>query len=310
MLLAGGSAILIWPRPMPGRWLVLLPILAIITGLSERKIPPLRFVVMDVGQGLAVLVQTPDYTLLYDTGPRYRAGDAAKSVVLPVLRHFGVQQLDTLVVSHGDADHAGGAHTVLDAFPGVRLLAGDAVLPTILHRETCVAGQSWSQGGVRFDILHPQATAAGRLIDDNDHSCVLSIRLGASSILLPGDIERSAEAMLLRDQLIGPYTLVVAPHHGSATSSSAGFVTATQPEAIIFSTGFRNRWGFPASAVVARWRALNACILNTAATGALVFEFDEAGQLVRQSAQRIVARRLWTAGIAPSMRDGCTNSTN
>lgn len=308
--IALGMLVLIWPRPLLGRGFALLPLLAVLAGVADRQPPPLRLVVMDVGQGLAVLVQTPHTALLYDAGPRYRTGDAGQAVVIPVLRYFGVERLDTIVVSHGDADHAGGVRSVRAVFPNARLLATAAVLPGIRRRQTCRAGLRWRADGVRFEVLHPQASSPGRLVDDNDHSCVLSIRLGETSILLPGDIEQVAEAMLLRHGLPGPFSIVVAPHHGSATSSSAAFVAATRPEIVIFSTGFGNRWHFPAQAVAVRWHAHAACLLNTAVTGALVFEFDTAGRLVRQTAARVVGRRLWTAGSASAALAACGAPTN
>jgi len=308
--IALGILALIWPRPLMGRWFALLPLLAVLAGAADRSPPPLRLVVMDVGQGLAVLVQTPRYALLYDAGPRYRTGDAGQAVVIPVLRHFGVDRLDTIVVSHGDADHAGGVRSVLDAFPNARLLATAAVLPGIRRRQTCRAGLRWLIDGVRFAVLHPQASGTGRVVDDNNHSCVLSIRLGEMSILLPGDIERAAEALLLRHETPGPFSIVVAPHHGSATSSSAAFVDATRPGIVIFSTGFGNRWRFPAQAVEARWREHTACLLNTAVTGALAFEFDATGRLVRQTAARVVGRRVWTAGSARASLAACGAPTN
>jgi competence protein ComEC len=228
--------------------------------------------------------------LLYDTGPAYRNGDAASSAVLPALRALGVNHLDMVVISHADSDHSGGAQSVLAAFPAAGLIAYKAIaLPGYDFRE-CHAGMNWVWDAVTFEILHPDRSSAW---SDNNQSCVILVKGPQGSVLLPGDIERPVEELLTQHHLVPPVDLVIAPHHGSRSSSANAFVRATQPRFVVFSSGYENRWGLPDPAIRSRWESGGACLLTTAADGALVFEsgLDGSMQLVR--AQRHMASRPW-----------------
>ena len=223
--------------------------------------------VLDVGQGLAVVVRTERHTLVYDTGPAFRSGrDAAALAVLPYLRARGVRHIDALVVSHGDLDHRGGLESLLQASQVERIVTGPSVdPPAMVAADACLRGDVWVWDDVRFEVLHP---AAELIANDNDSSCVLSIRSAAGTALLTGDIEASGEAALL-DRQIGATDVVVVPHHGSRTSSSEAFVAALAPKVAIVSAGYRNRWGLPKPEVLARWREQGARIYTTAQSGAL-----------------------------------------
>lgn len=184
----------------------------------------------------------------------------------------------------------GGARSVLDRYPARRHLGTG--LPGN-PGEPCVAGQTWQWDGFSFAILHPVGGADWS--NDNASSCVLLIRGRGVSLLLPGDIPAEVEATLVAGGQLPTMDLLIAPHHGSRTSSSPDFVQATQPRYVIFSTGFRHRWHFPAPSVEARWRASGACLLNTGEEGALQFEItpDTPLRLVRR--QRLHAPGLWLA---------------
>ncbi len=292
MLLAGvGVVSALWSPPWPGRWLS-LGLLTALMAPASGPVPTggLRLTVLDVGQGLAVLVQTARHTLLYDSGPAFRNSDAGERVVVPTLQAMDVRRLDTLMISHSDADHRGGAASVLERYPAGRLLgAGLANQPAI----PCRAGSRWRWDGFVFEILHPAVGA--ELPDDNAGSCVLRISGAGVRLLLPGDIEAPVEHVLVSHPDFGAVDLVVAPHHGSRTSSSAAFVQATRPRFVVFSTGFRNRWHFPATDVVERWRQSGACVLDTGNDGALQFEVQpgSAFRLVRR--QRAFAPGVWLA---------------
>jgi len=288
-----GAVSVLWPAPWPGRWLGF----AMLTGLLAAGLPPvaaggLRVTVLDVGQGLAVLVQTARHTLLYDAGPAFRASDAGERVVVPVLQAVGVRQLDALVISHADADHRGGAASVLERYPDTRVLGPVARTPEA-PAGPCEAGIAWRWDGVLFEILHPPAgvTAA----DDNASSCVLRVSAARARLLLPGDIEAAEEQALAAQPDFAPVDLVLAPHHGSRTSSSAAFVRATRPAWVIVPAGYRNRWGFPARQVVERWREAGACVLNTADVGALRFEAGAEGSFRILRAERASAPGIWLA---------------
>ena len=287
------ALLLAWRRPLPLRSLAFVLVLPLLAGegagarLADGQF---RVTVLDVGQGLAVLVQTAAHALLYDAGPAFRQRNAGDDVVVPVLHATGVRRLDALLVSHADQDHAGGAPAVLRAHPGA-VLIGDALRPPApARRRPCVAGETWEWDQVRFRLLNPPA---GARLSDNDGSCVLRIEAPGGSVLLPGDIERRQEDVLAAAGLLGPTDLVLAPHHGSRSSSGPALVAATGPRFVVFATGYLNRWGFPAAPVRERWHAAGACALDTAAEGALTFATAEDGLRLVRAARRDHAH-LWT----------------
>ena len=176
-----------------------------------------------------------------------------------------------------------------------RVASGHALDP-LGRVQPCRAGQHWTWDGVRFEWLHP---AEPLLPSDNDRSCVLAIRVGPRVIVLTGDIEKLAEQQLLERGLPGPADILVVPHHGSRTSSSAAFVAATRPRWALVSAGHRNRWGFPAPAVVERWRAAGAEVLLTSHSGAIEFDVDPGRPLDPPSAVAARARALLGRSLTP-----------
>ena len=281
------AAMAAWPLPARNlAWLTLVPVLWWQPARPERGGAVVD--VLDVGHGLAVLVETRSHTLLYDAGALYRSGfDTGREIVVPAIRTKAWETLDTVVVSHGDNDHAGGVPAVLEAFPGAQLLMGpDVELP---GGEICRTGQAWIWDEVRFEILHPDATFHYR---GNDSSCVLKITTLAGSVLLTGDVERAGERALMADAALLPSDVVVAPHHGSATSSSLPLVTAVAPDYAVVSAGHLNHWGFPKPQVVERWRQVGAMMLTTGDSGAISVEF-EPGEPVKVRTRRSEWRRYW-----------------
>ena len=252
-----GALWLLLPRGFPARWLGLFLLLPALFIPPPRPAPGEAWVeVLDVGQGLAVVVRTAGHTLLYDTGPLYGSdSNAGQRVVLPYLRAVGVERLDALIVSHRDKDHSGGAAAVRQALPVGRSLsslgeAGD---------EACVAGQHWVWDGVRFDLLHPRAADyPGRAGRSNSMSCVLRVDsgrgAGGSALLLTGDIEAADERALLAraDGHLASDVLLV-PHHGGRASSTAEFIAAVGADEVVFSAGYRNAFGHPRPEVLERY---------------------------------------------------------
>ena len=277
-----GLALLFLARRWSLRMLALVLIVPAFLGSSMRIAPgAVRVDVFDVGQGLSVLARTAQHALLYDAGPAYRSGfDAGAAIVLPSLRVMGVRKLDRLVVSHGDGDHAGGA-------PAIR--AGLQVRGVLGHGgEPCVAGQSWTWDDVEFEILHP----VGQVEPGNNASCVLRIRNAfGKSILLPGDIERDAEAQLLVRGVALRSDVLILPHHGSSSSSSAEFLDAVGARMAIASAGYGNRWGFPTEAVRGRLQTRGVAILSTAHQGQLKVDVGETVRLLQ--AARDHQPRIW-----------------
>lgn len=288
--LTGAAAVvcgLPW-HALPGRrlaWLGLAPLL-----VATRSGPApghLHMTVLDVGHGLAVLVETAGHRLLYDAGPVSRSGfDAGAELLVPVLARRPDAGLDLLIVGHGHSDHAGGAPAVLDAYPGAHVLRGPDV--DALEGEVCRAGQRWDWDGVEFAILHPPPGFAPR---GNDSSCVLRVSTPRHRVLLTGDIERRAEAGLPAAELEAD--VVVVPHHGSATSSTAPFAAAVAPELAIVSAGFDNRWGFPRPEVRSRWASVGADMVVTGESGAVEVRLGEGA--LELSTERAVRRRYWRA---------------
>jgi len=288
-----GVVLLLAPRGLPGRWLAGLWLLPLFLARPPAPAPgEVWFTLLDVGQGLAAVVRTAGHTLVYDTGPRFSERfDTGRAVVVPFLREAGVDRIDLLVVSHGDNDHIGGARSILDELPVERIITGvpDKLLGT--GAEACGADQAWNWDGVKFRIIHPPA---GRLYKGNDGSCVLRVDSGAAGVLLPGDIEKPTERLLLDKYRPGlAAEILVAPHHGSNTSSTRAFLQTVNPGYVLFPVGYRNRFGFPKSRVTARYREQGVTLLDTAQHGAISFRLPIAGDLVPPETYRQAARRYW-----------------
>lgn len=287
-----GLAWLLAPRGWPARWLGLFWLLPMLLVKPPAPVPgEAEVTVLDVGQGLAVLVRTAEHLLLYDTGPRYGPdSDAGEMVIVPLLRHFGIKRIDTLILSHGDSDHAGGLAAVLAALPVGRTLSSGAGPAAGIGADICRRGQGWRWDSVDFELLYPSGDDTGGR--GNDDSCVLRIANGAGSVLLSGDIEAAAEGELLARVPEKLKTdVLVAPHHGSRTSSSPPFVTAVAARHVLFSIGYRNRYGFPHPAVAARYRSAGTEPHTTAAEGAITVRLTADGVVLESWRQQ--ARRYW-----------------
>ena len=284
-----GAVLLFAPRGMPLLPLALSCLLPLLLPPPGASHPGLELTVLDVGQGLAVVARTPNHTLVYDAGPAFEEGfDAGESVVAPYLLRAGLRRVDRLLLSHGDSDHAGGVPSLRKRVPIADERGTEGHAP-------CHDGQGWVWDGVRFDLLHPDDDEWS----DNDRSCVLRIEAPGLSVLLAGDIERHAEARLLRDH---PERLradvLVAPHHGSKTSSTDAFVTAVSPAVVVFGAGWRSHYRHPRPEVVARYTAVGAIPLVTGVEGAIRIWRDPDGALHTESWRR-VASRFWNAPAEP-----------
>ena len=241
--------------------------------------------VFDIGQGLAVLVKSGGETLLYDTGPSYPPYYAAATgEILPYLQMMGISQLDYLFVSHSDNDHAGGANSIIDSLYVNRAYSGEAFvmnkkLP--FHKvknegllyEQCLAGQVFHLGKLKVEVLSPTQVGS----NDNNNSCVVKISDGNNAVLLTGDINKDVEADLIYnaknkkslDKLTAD--ILVAPHHGSKTSSSSEFIKHVNPQWVVFSAGYRNRWDFPITEVVQRYQDNGVKQVTTSESGFIRF---------------------------------------
>jgi competence protein ComEC len=293
LLAAFGLALLLAPRGVALRLPGVVLLLPLFTFRPET--PPhgaAWLTLLDVGQGLAAIVRTRQKVLVFDTGPAYSANfDAGGAILVPVLRRLGLERIDTLVVSHGDSDHAGGLGSLRAGLPSTALYVGAGV-PGAGGADPCRAGQGWRWDGVDFSFLHPgDGEVAG-----NDGSCVLRVTAGGGSLLLTGDIERDAEARLLAG---APGALEVdvlqVPHHGSRTSSTPPFVAATRPGIALVASGWRNRFGLPDPGVVARYAEVGSTVINTATAGAVQVRLPARPGTIEVHRHRDRARRFWHA---------------
>ncbi len=283
------------PRGMPARWVGALWLAPLFWWPVERPAAgEFWFTLLDVGQGLAAVVETASRVVVFDTGPRFSERfDAGRAVVVPFLRSRGWSAIDLLVVSHGDSDHRGGVDAVVDALVVGRLVSSVAVAEGVLPLayEPCRRGERWRWDGVVFEVLNP--SAQGRRQSENNRSCVLRVAGPGGALLLTGDIEVAAERQLIR-QARGALAadVLVVPHHGSNTSSSAAFIDAVEPAIALFPAGYRNRWGFPKARVVVRYLASGVALYSTAESGALMLKFGAGARLSPQG-YREVSRRYW-----------------
>jgi len=302
-LAVAGALWLLLPRGFPARWLggiAFLPLLLIFP--ARPGAGEVLFTVLDVGQGQAIHVQTATHDLLYDSGPELGGTDAGARHVLPYLRSVGVRQLDTLVISHADKDHAGGLASVLAGLP-VRDVVGSIAKSRRDHKgvpvRDCEDGASWTWDGVKFHFLHPAPEDYERKRSTNAMSCVLLIESAHGRILIPGDIEGKAEAELLArhaDQLHAD--ILVAPHHGGRKTASPDFVAAVGAREVIFPVGYRNRFGHPVPAVTERFAASGARLHRTDQAGAISvwLQAETAGRQSRTVWHaRLHDRRYWHA---------------
>ncbi|WP_229205789.1 DNA internalization-related competence protein ComEC/Rec2 [Duganella sp. Leaf126] len=293
-----GTLWLLAPRGWPVRWLGLATWIPLLAAEPDHPDPGrMTVTAFDVGQGMALLVETSSRRLLYDTGPAYGPdSNAGARVIVPYLRTRGIGKLDGMVVSHSDADHAGGALAVLDNIGVGWVLSslGDShpVAGVARRHLRCAAGQGWTWDGVRFEILHPLAAQhADAGLKSNGRSCVLRVTAGARSLLLAGDIEAAQEAQLVARMDAGLRAdILLAPHHGSGTSSTPAFLQAVAPHTAIFQVGHRNRYRHPQQQVYERYGALGIERLRTDRSGALTLHF---GQTVQIDAYRQTSPRYW-----------------
>lgn len=289
VLASVGLGLLAAPRGLPGRWLGALLLLPLLFPPAERPRPgQVWFTLLDVGQGLAVVVETSRHVLVYDTGPRFSDRfDAGSDIVAPFLYRRGRRHVDLVVVSHGDGDHRGGLAGLLRRFPSPVVTSDPEALG--LPAAECRAGRVWRWDGVEFELLWPVSRGSG---GGNDRSCVLKITAaGGASVLLPGDLEAGGEAALVaRYGTRLAARVLVAPHHGSRTSSTPAFLDAVRPELILVAAGHGNRFGFPHPEVVARYRRRGR-VLTTVAAGAIQVRLD---RTVQVRSWRSEDRHLWS----------------
>ncbi|MDM5180880.1 DNA internalization-related competence protein ComEC/Rec2 [Massilia sp. DJPM01] len=275
-----GTLWMLAPRGWPLRWTGLAAWLPLLTAQPTSPASgEVNVTAFDVGQGMALLIETGTHRLLYDTGPAYTPeSNGANRVILPYLKARGIGFLDGVVVSHSDIDHAGGGRTLLGAlrvgWVSSSLWPDHPIVKAAPRHIRCSGGQQWMWDGVRFEMLHPAVESyADTSLKPNARGCVLRITAGAHSILLAADIEAAQEAKLVAGsaQLLRAEVLL-APHHGSGTSSTPAFLAAVQPRLVLFQVGYRNRYHHPKTEVVERYEKLGVDRLRTDESGAITLD--------------------------------------
>ena len=304
----GGGLLLAMPLPRHLRLIGLPLLLPVLLWQAPRPaMGQFELLAVDIGQGNAVLVQTAHHSLLYDAGPRYSSeSDAGHRVLVPLLRALGVR-LERLVLSHRDSDHTGGAPAILAMQPGADLLSSIEAgheLQALRPAKRCELGQTWTWNGVQFEVLHPQAKnyEPDQTPKPNALSCVLRVSNGVQTALLVGDIEQAQEAQLIRlheatraaadqgERVNLQADLLLVPHHGSKTSSSAAFLDAVNPKLALVQAGYRNRFGHPAAPVMARYAERDIQVITSAHCGAAHWQ---SAQPQGVACQREQGRRYW-----------------
>ncbi|MFD1709482.1 DNA internalization-related competence protein ComEC/Rec2 [Ottowia sp. GY511] len=292
-----GGLMLALPWPWQLR-VVGLPLLAPLLLWQPARPAPGQFELLaaDVGQGNAVLLRTATHSLVYDAGPRYSLdSDAGDRVLLPLLRALG-ERVDTLVLSHRDSDHTGGAAALLTGQPQAAVLSSleaDHPLRGVRPVLRCLTGQHWDWDGVRFEVLHPTpALYDAKGLKPNALSCVLRVRAaGGAGALLVGDIEAAQELSLVHAHGAGLHAeVLLVPHHGSRTSSTPEFIDAVAPRWAWVQSGYRNRFGHPAAPVLARYAERGIAVVDSPHCGAMHWRSAQPGAL---GCERALRRRYW-----------------
>ncbi len=317
-----GVLVLLAPRGLGFRWFslpLLLPLF--FYNSAQKSVDGFEVHTLDVGQGLATLVFAGKHTLLFDTGGRLNENVSLfDSVIVPYLTKLGRHKIDSIVVSHDDEDHAAGLVDAVDRFPDAKVYLGGDFISEITawsHADeslpkACKAGLSWSVGDVHFSFLHPSTHSTG---SDNNRSCVLLVYHGQSRVIITGDIEKQGERTIIKALRTSfehltrsgsmysaensgtsghfPISLLVAPHHGSNSSSTPEFLAFLQPSYVIFPAGYLNRYGFPHAEVQLRYKRVGAKRYNTGLQGTVVFAFDQFGVKGEPETWWQTDRRFW-----------------
>lgn len=297
-MLLPGSLSIGFLTGFPARWLGLIAMLPMfLVAPPKPKNGELWLTVLDVGQGLSVVVQTENHALLFDTGPGFGETDSGNRIIVPFLRGEGIRQIDRLIVSHADSDHSGGTLSVLQAVTVKEMLSSlndrHPILHAIANQTKCHAGQHWVWDNVHFEMLHPWTeNYLNQKRQPNINNCVLKITSSHGSVLLPADIEAKDEGVLIsRSANRLAATVLIAPHHGSRTSSTDAFVQIVNPELVIFPVGYLNRHNHPNAAIIARYQAIDSELMRSDDDGAITVRFANHTWTAERRRQRY--RRYW-----------------
>ncbi|WP_145524819.1 ComEC family protein [Yersinia rohdei] len=274
----GWLAMLIWRfqwwRNYPIGVMVLCINLALFT--QRRDEYRWRVDMLDIGHGLAMVIERGGKAIIFDTGNRWATGSMASMVILPYLRWRGIT-IEQIILSHDHQDHTGGLSELQSVYPQATVRAPFPI-KGVANVLSCKQGDTWQWQGLNFEVLWP-----GRQVVNaqNDDSCVIRIDDGKHSLLLTGDLEMKAERQLitqLRTKLAS--TLLQVPHHGSNTSSTAPFLRAVKPQLAMTSVARYSQWHLPAKKVIRRYQKNSIIWRDTSVSGQLsVYFYDDSWQI-------------------------------
>lgn len=290
-----GCGLWLAPTRFPGRWLSCFGFLPLL--IPQTKCVPYHnyeLTILDVGQGLATVVQTQHHVLVFDTGAKLGPDyDMGALVVLPFLRDQGILTVDKLIISHADNDHRGGLESVLAEIPVKELDTSVPELQSQFKGSACEQGKHWQWDDVQFEYLYPPPN---QVFANNDSSCVLRISNGNTTTLLTGDIEHKSEKWLVSNEANGlSAQVLIAPHHGSKTSSSQELLSRVHPKIVVFSTGYKNRYHFPHPLIVSRYQQMGVTMYNTASCGEISFSMGKRFQA--HPCYRQMNRHFWATNL-------------
>ena len=274
-----GIAIMLAPRGLIPRWPGLLLLLIILVPVRELDKGDLRLTFLDVGHGLSILLESAHRFQIYDTGPTFGTTfSAARQIVIPSLRRAGGRDVEHLIISHNDNDHAGGLLDILEK----------VTVERVIHYGNCA--KEWISDNVQFRSFSVLSVSLKMVTSENERSCLLSIRTHRYRVLLTGDIEERAEYALLGFEP-GIVDVMSVPHHGSDSSSTPAVLNSLKPGLAVVSSGFQNCFNHPARVVLDRYRKRSSLVLNSASSGAVEILFTREGYRVSQA--RLKRRRIW-----------------
>lgn len=295
-LMMVGFCILLLPAGVRGKWIGIIWILPVIL---NKPLTPNRndfwLTILDVGQGLAIVVQTKNHLMIYDAGPNYNGHmDMGEDVIIPYLKTQNIKKIDKLIISHGDNDHIGGAQALIHAFPINEIQTSVPEKFKINTSHSCLAGESWKWDNVNFTFLYPNKN---QLHLGNDSSCVLKINNRKHAVLLTGDIEKSAEKYLVsQNQNILKSDILIVPHHGSKTSGLAEFIALVHPKIVVYAIGYKNRYHFPHPNIFEAYKKINSIPFDTVTSGAIIFKITNDNELIDEPEKyRVIHKKYWNS---------------
>lgn len=287
-----GILFMLLPKGFPARWLGLLLIFPAVTyQVEKQETGEFTYTLLDVGQGYASVLQTKNHVLVYDAGIRVSENfDLGKLVVSPYLKSKGISTINTLMISHEDIDHRGGAEYLINNFAVNEIFISDT--ESLDNSKECIQGQHWQWDGVNFEVLFPDQDYQG---NDNNRSCVLKVWNQHHSLLLTGDIQKHAENVLVNtiSQKLQADVLAV-PHHGSKTSSTTDFIQQVSPKIGLISAGYRSRFGHPKAEIVERYKQLDIEVLDTVHYGAITLDFPKDNTEISREYYRLDNQGFWS----------------